>query len=414
MARDIRRITTEQEFKEFAVPYLNAYPGSQAQPDTVAKQYFEVSHDPANHFWSVYEDGQLVGGMRLLDFEMNYYGKFIKAGGVGSVWVDYLHKKQGIAKDLITFFLDYYERAGAHMALLYPFRPDFYHKMGFGYGTKQEHYSFAPASLPKYDGAHGIVYLTEDDAQFLQDLRNRVAAARHGHIKMHTAERIGTFMNFPPRKTIVGYKENGVLRGYMTYGFKRYDSSFVKNDMMIRDWVCDGPETLLRFCGFLRSQADQIHRIQFNTQDEGFHFLLDDVRDGSDNLIPSVYHQSNTAGVGLMYRIINLREFLKATATSRCMNYQTLDLVLHVEDSFRPGNAGTHYIRFRDGIASLSDTPLKGIELTIDIAELSSLFMGSVTINALYRYGRAKMSAADLPSLTKLFAAEKPTCLTVF
>lgn len=413
LTREIRRITSEAEFKEFSAPYLNAYPGGQGQPDAVAKQLFELSRDPQNSFWSVYQDSRLVGGMRLLDFEMNYHGRFIRAGGVGGVWVDFLHKKQGVAKDLITHFLDYCEQSGACMALLYPFRPDFYRKMGFGYGAKAERYSFAPASLPQSDGPHGVVYLTEEDAPSLQTFRDRMAAMRHGHIKMHAAERNGTFATHGPRMTIVGCKVNGELRGYMTYGFKRHENNFVKNDMVIRDWLCDGPETMLRFCAFLRSQADQINRIIFSTQDEGFHFLLDDVRDGSDNMIPSVYHQSNTAGVGLMYRIVNAREFFKATAT-RCFNYQTLELVLHVTDTFRPANAGTYYIRFRDGMASLSDSPVNGIELTIDIADLSALLMGSVSIEILHRYGRAKVNASDVPMLSELFVAARPTCLTSF
>lgn len=36
MAREIRRITDQEEFNEFSVLYLNAYPGSQATPDAVA------------------------------------------------------------------------------------------------------------------------------------------------------------------------------------------------------------------------------------------------------------------------------------------------------------------------------------------------------------------------------------------
>lgn len=413
MAREIRRITSQEEFNEFSALYLNAYPGSQATPDAVARNHFAMSHDPTVQFWSVYDDGRLVGGMQTFDFRLNYFGRFISASGIGGVWVDFLHKKRGIAKDLVAFFLDRCERSGAYLALLYPFRPDFYHRMGFGYGTRQEHYSFAPVSLPAGDSSHGIVYLTEEDAPLLQAFRDEMAARRHGQIAMPDWERQRLFATFGARKTLVGCKEGGRLRGYMAYRFKRYDNNFVKNDLLIREWVVDGPETLLRFCAFLRSQADQINRVEFDTQDDGFYFLLNDVRDGSDNLIPSVYHQSNTAGVGLMYRIVNLREFFAATA-KRNYNWQTLNLVLRVEDTFRPANSGTYYLRFRDGVLSLSDEPLAGIELWIDIAELSALLMGSASIEALYRFGRARVSPDHLPTLARLFLAERPTCLTAF
>lgn len=413
MAREIRRITREEEFKEFSALYLNAYPASQATPDAVAQDHWAMAQDPAVQFWTVYDEGRPVGGMQTFDFQLNYFGRFIGASGVGGVWVDFLHKKRGIAKDLVTFFLDRCERTGAYLALLYPFRPDFYHKMGFGYGARQEHYSFAPASLPAADGPHGIDYLTEEDAPLLQAFRDEMAARRHGQIKMLDWERQRLFAAFAPRRMLVGCKEDGRLRGYMAYRFKRYDNSFVKNDLIVREWVVDGPDTLLRFCAFLRSQADQINRIEFNTQEDGFHFLLDDVRDGSDNLIAPVYHQSSTAGVGLMYRIVNLREFLRATA-KRNYNWQTLNLVLRVQDSFRPKNAGAYYLRFRDGVLSLSDEPLASIELAIDIAELSALLMGSASIEALYRFGRARVSPEHMPTLARLFLAERPTCLTAF
>lgn len=114
-----------------------------------------------------------------------------------------------------------------------------------------------------------------------------------------------------------------------------------------------------------------------------------------------------------MYRIVNLREFFAATA-KRNYNWQTLNLVLRVEDTFRPANSGTYYLRFRDGVLSLSDEPLAGIELWIDIAELSALLMGSASIEALYRFGRARVNPDHLPTLARLFLAERPTCLTAF
>lgn len=413
MTREIRRIASQEEFNEFAPLYLNAYPGAQATPDAVARSHYAMAQDPTVQFWSVYENGQLVGGMQTFDFRLNYFGRFISAGGIGGVWVDFLHKKQGIAKDLVTFFLDRCERTGAYLALLYPFRPDFYRQMGFGYGTRQEHYSFAPASLPASDGPHGVVYLTEEDAPLLQAFRNEMAARQHGQIAMADWERQRLFATFGARKTLVGYKEDGRLRGYLAYRFKRYDNNFVKNDLLIREWVVDDPETLLRFCTFLRSQADQIHRIEFDTQEDGFYFLPNDVRDGSDALIPSVYHQSNTAGIGLMYRIVNTRSLLAAT-TWRNYNWQTLNLILRVTDTFRPANSSTYYLRFRDGVLNLSDEPLVGIELEIDIAELSALLMGSASIEALYRFGRARVNPDHLPTLARLFLAERPTCLTAF
>jgi len=262
MVLEFRHMSTEEEFQEWAVPYVNAYPAIQDPPDVYGRRFFAMSQDPALRFLSVREDGRLVGGLETLDLEMNYLGTFIKVAGVGQVWVDFLQKKRGIAKAIVEYFLDHCESTGACLALLYAFRPDFYHDMGFGYGPRQEHYSFRPASLPEgtTHTPHGMVYLTEEDALLVEACRNEVAARRHGQTKMYAAERVGTFRAFGPKRRVVGYKENGRLRGYMTYGFRRYEENFIKNDMVIYGWLWDSPETLMRFCAFLRSQADQVRR----------------------------------------------------------------------------------------------------------------------------------------------------------
>lgn len=416
MPRTIRQLSTEQEYLAFCSAYVNSYPATRSTPDQLAERFQRMAQDPENHYWGVWEDERLVGGFVMLDFQMNYLARFIAAGGIGNLWVDLLEKKRGIAKEIIQYFMDYYERAGATLAMLYPFRPDFYHQMGFGFGPKGYQYRFLPASLPGDRTPHGLEYLTDADTRLIRDCRDAYASRQHGEIKMHGTEWVGLGIAFGQRRRLIGYKENGVLRGYMAFGFKGYDN-FVKNDLIIHEWVCDGPETRQRFCNFLRSQADQIHRIQYDTQDPDFHYLLDDVRDGSDNMIPSVYHQSNTAGVGLMYRIIDLPAFLAQTA-HHSHGGVTANVSLRVHDTFRPANDGLWQLGFRAGVLSVaaagSPAPTDAIPLEVGIAELSALLMGAVDIASLWRLGRARTDSTQLPLLTKLFATERPNCLTAF
>src|SRR5665213_2754783 len=91
--------------------------------------------------------GALVGAMRLYDFTMNVHGRDGLAGGVGAVAVSRAHKRQGIARAMIAWYLDTYRRRGAPFAILHPFRLDFYRALGFGYGTPVHRYRFVPATL---------------------------------------------------------------------------------------------------------------------------------------------------------------------------------------------------------------------------------------------------------------------------
>jgi predicted acetyltransferase len=355
--------------------------------------------------------------MRLIDYKMNYYGEMILAGGVGGVAVDLLHKKKGLAKDLITYYLDYYEQKGAALAFLYPFRPDFYYKMGFGYGTKMNQYSFCPASLPSAVFSGELVYLTGEDLPLIRRFYEKLTRIKHGYCFKSEWEYEGLIKHSATPHMMIGYKEADELKGYVTFGFRKgHENNFVKNNMHIREWLWETPEALNGLCHFLQTQADQINRIIFNTQDADFHWLLKDVRNPTDNIIPSVYHESNTAGVGVMYRIISIPKFIAVNA-KRDFNRVNLNLAITVEDTLRPQNQGVYHVAIVNGcMTTASETPLKNvIELKLNIADLSALFLGSVDIKTLFRLGKLNLTAHDMDLVHQAFRVEaKPECISAF
>jgi len=98
---------------------------------------------------------------------MNLLSTKIPAGGIGFVGVHLLHKKEKVAKEILTYFIDHYKNLGASMALLYPFRPDFYKKMGFGFGTSMNQYKVKPSNLPKGNSKANISFAKEDEANYI-------------------------------------------------------------------------------------------------------------------------------------------------------------------------------------------------------------------------------------------------------
>lgn len=416
----IRQLTSDTDLGEFARISLGAYPAFSRPEEESIRRYHElVEKDHASEFWGLFDNGRLRGGMRLLDFQMNYFGDFIPAGGVGGVAVDLLYKKRGAARDLIRFFLDDCEQKGQYIAMLYPFRPDFYHQMGFGYGPKMNLFSFTPTSLPKGPREHGVEFLCQDDLPELEEFCGKLAADRHGYCRKSAMELENLWKAHGEKRTLVGFRDGGQLRGYMAFSFKRaHDNNFVKNNLIIHEWQWYGSEALAAFCSFIHTQADQIHRVIFFTQIGDFHFLLSDVRNGTDNIIPSVYHESNTAGVGLMYRIVSLPKFFESIH-HRNFGGATARIRLRVTDTLRPQNAGTYALTFNDGIISL-DTSSQGngtafSDVSVDISELSALLMGSVSVSALNRLGRLDAPAETLSVLETAFRTpQAPECITPF
>lgn len=160
---------------------------------------------------------------------------------------------------------------------------------------------------------------------------------------------------------------------------------------------------------------DQVNRIEWNTQEENIHFFLGDIRNGTNHLIPSVYHASAVSGVGLMYRIINVRGFFEELTTHN-FNGQTLTFKLTVNDSLLAENNQQIDIEAIDGNIKISTSTNYDVEMVIDIAELSSLIIGVVTVQELLMLSKVKISDGQyVQSLHHFFfVLDKPTCITAF
>jgi predicted acetyltransferase len=405
------------DFGALAHIWAAAYPGAKIVSPEDRERFAERAlrlheDDPTSSFHGLFRDGALLGVMCLHDFRMNFLGTDLPAGGVGQVAVDLVRKKEHVAKEMMLYFLRHYRERGAPLTLLYPFRPDFYADMHFAYGTKMSQYRVKPAALPKGSSKAGVRYLGPDDKQAIAACFDRLAARTHGMCYKTEREMRGLFRN--PQNQVVGCEIDGQLHGYLVYTFEQGDT-FITNDLHIHEWIYDGPEALSRLLTFLHTQADQIRDVIVDTQDEDFHHLLLDPRNGSGRLIPSVYHESNAQGVGLMLRLVDVARVFDLLG-ERDFGGQTCTLRLTVDDSFLPENAGSLLLRFERGRVQRLDGGAHDVEVRLDVGRLSALLAGTVDFRSLYDYGLARISdGAYVEPVARVFAvARKPVCMTHF
>jgi predicted acetyltransferase len=411
------RVLAKEDIEPFVDIVANAYPGmkivSPEERERTTSRLLEIAEeDQTVALYGLFREGSLQGGMRFHDFRMNLLGTRIAVAGVGLIAVDLTHKKEHVAKEMVEFFHQHYRERGFSMAALYPFRPDFYKKMGYGYGTKMSQYRVLPAGLPQGPSKARVRYLSEEDLPALLDCYHRFVDQTHGMMEKSPYE-IRGLKKAPPQR-LLGYEKDGQLQGYLVLGFE-HGESFIVNDIHVREFIYETPAALLELMTFLHTQADQIRRIILNTQDECFHHILQDPRNGNPDLIPSVYHESNIQGVGLMYRVIDVPRIF-GLLKEHNFGGQTLRLALTIEDSFLPENAGTTLLSFEQGYVGLSAEGEGEVEVTIDIAEFSSMLMGVVNFGRLYSYGLADISDSTyIDVVDQLFAVkDKPYCTTPF
>lgn len=411
---DIRVLSLE-DFDAFTDIFTNAYPGwagrTEEEKERTKQRLLGIDQEPTVTFYGLFRKGRLLGGMRFHDFTMNFLCTRIAAGGVGAVAVDLLHKKEHVAKEMMLYFLRHYRKRGVPITLLYPFRPDFYKKMGFGYGTKINYYCVKPTALPKNPSKAHVRSLGEGDRQAFLDCYNRFMSRTHGMIAKSEYE--VTRLMEDPQSQIVGYERDGKVLGYLVFTFERGEHALF-NDIHVQEFVYENPQALSELLTFLHTQADQIRHIILETQDEFFHHLLLDPRISPPAFISSVYHQSNLQGTCLMYRVIDTPGIFNLL---KGRNFgQTCRLKLTIEDSFLPENAGSTLLWFEDGHLRMMDDGPHDVEVRLDIAEFSPMLVGAVNFLKLYSYGLADLTDPEYVStVDKIFAVEaKPICTTPF
>ncbi len=412
------RIITPDELDAFVDLSANAYPGIELTTVEKKQRFKErlqkAQTDSRVHFYGLFEAGKLLGGMRLYDFTMQLLSTKVLIGGVGGVAVDLLHKKEKVAYEMLQFFLHHYRQKGASLTALYPFRPDFYKRMGYGYGTKMQRYSIKPASLSAGEDKHRVVRLNRADKDALAACYARYLDRTNGLFERFDSLWEIAFQD--PAWHTVGIRDGSRISGYIGFKFESDPQrSFLDNDLLIREWVYETPDDFRALSAFLHSQADQVNRIIFNTQDEYFHLHLGDPRNDSNNMLePTLYHESNTEGVGLMYRVSDVAALFRSLAEHN-FNGQTLTLEIMLTDTFLPENAGSTVVVFENGRCHLNPSAQADVTMQIDVSEFSSLVTGAVPFKALFAYGLATLSApAFVDVIDRLFAAPKPICLTTF
>lgn len=397
--------------------FLQAYPGmkvvTEEEREEFRKRMIKFNHeDPTATFYGLFRDDQLLGIQCFYDFTMTFLGTSIPAGGVGQIAVHLAHKKEHVAKEMIHFFLRHFRKQGTPLVALYPFRPDFYKQMGFGYGPKMNSYRIKPASLPRGPSKTHVRTLADADRKAVVDCYQRFAARTHG--MMAKEEREVKRMFETQEHHLVGYERDGQIQGYFVYVWKQSEQ-FVTNDIQIKEFVYETPEALSELLTFLQTQADQVRLILLETQDEYLHFLLLDPRNDSGRMFNTVHHESNTQGVGLMFRVIDVLGTLDRLS-ERNFSGETCTLELTIEDSFLPENANSTLLRFQDGRLDGPDSLAYDVSVHLDISDFTSVLMGVVDFHSLVRYGLATISDEDyVDKLNRIFAVQqKPICISQF
>jgi len=407
----------ETVYPQIARLLADAYPVMEINDAAAMTGFIERltarAHDDETVWAVARRQAEIVGAMRLYDFVMNLRGSEVMAGGLGSVAVSLLHKRQGVARAMIAWYIERYRARGAAFAVLHPFRPDFYRGLGFGYGTPMHRYSVTPATL-RAEGAAGTVRaLGGADADAVFACSERVRSHTNGLLRRRV-DVLGRVLADVAVRWI-GVEENGTLRAFMqTSVVLGAEGTANANALMVRDFSAEDERYAAALFGYLRAQQDQFARIVFETQDDAFYLNADDPRAGGDVVVaPPATHRVAETGLGIMYRVLDCERALAALGPSAVSCTLRIDLA----DPFFPPTAGARTFAFGPGHAPRPAADASpDVTLRLGIADFSSLVAGSLRLDDLLRH---RLASVDPPAARErvgelLDAPQRPHCMTRF
>lgn len=395
MNREIKLITP-QHIEDYLTIYLNAYPAYKDIGDEGREKYRpkilnSMENDKHIHFYGLFEDGRLIATMKLIDFSVNLFGRMQTATGLMALGVHPLHKKKGAALEMVRFFEDYVVRCGNSVAMLLPFRMDFYRKMGYGCGSKLDEYRIPSENLPKIDreDMSALRFLTSSDVEEMIRCHSAFADKNHGMAEKFEDEIRAIEEDTQSRR--IGCFEDGRMTGYVSYRLVcESDVNYTLNRMEVDELVYMDGKVLLRLLGYLRNQSDLAQTVVLRTGEPDFYHLLPSSQDISGNYIDFGFLQTNVSAVGTMYKVVDPEVFIASTgyrkfpASVLTVRFIYDDELNHctkeVCAAFTADSSGSSWrLAEKDSAADVS--------VRCTLSTLSSLFMGSCGFSSLVRLG---------------------------
>ena len=384
---------------------------------------FGASYDdtpPAQQWWHALEmdrglvaeeGGRVVATTAAYTVELTVPGsRQVPTAGVTCVSVLPTHRRRGLFTALMRRQLDDLRERGEVMAVLLASEATIYRRCGYGPATTAQTWSVEHARgaflRPVPDDGTLELLQRSDAGSVMAEVYEAYRKARHGALDRpaHLWE-LGASM--PPvasahRFVVVHRDAAGVADGYATYAIAE-DPAVRGRRVMSVDEVIAADEgvraRLARYC----LDHDLVTAVRFGKMaaDDPLRWRLADVA--------AAQIQSSTDW--LWVRLLDVPAALMAreyTGSGR--------LVLEVTDPFCPDLGGLFALDVEDGQAKCARVEGVEADLTLDVADLGSAYLGGVAISSLVLGGRvAERTEGAAAAADRLFlTGTAPMCLHWF
>ena len=351
--------------------------------------------------------GRIVGHGFLFPMKAWFGGAEVSVGGVASVGVAPDARRSRVGRALLEGMLARMRSRGMVVSMLYPFKHDFYRKLGWGLVGEMRRYRFRPDALPLFDERERVLEGRPDRLDVVRECYEGFARMRNGLI--HRSEAVwGSLVRSETVRLARVPDAGGELEGYCLYRFVT-DPLLSNQEIEVLELVATTASARFALWGFLSGQRDQVRRIQMSVPpDEPLHVLLKEPRSPVEEPIRGLTFASADLAVGLMLRVVDPVRALEGRGWS-----SDGEVVIDCPDRI-VGDAGRLCAVVRGGKAQVSAEG-SGPVLSTDPSTFAQIWSGYLAPSRAVYYGIARVDPESATvGLDRLFSLPPPGTLDVF
>ncbi len=389
--------------------------------------------------------GALVGAAKLYRLEGHVAGEAFPLMGLAAVAIASEHRRRGLGERLCHEAIHAAAARGDLASALYPFRPEYYRRLGWGQVGALHDHRFHTRALPRYsEESRHVRPAGPSDTDAIAACYARVAERSNGPIsrdariwayrlaaeelgvRLLSQERSAPFAGNPKLRAVV-FDENGIT-GYALLRHSS-DRASARRALVVRELVAETEHAYRGLLGYVAAQHEgwPVAR-HFARPHERFADRLSDPRPPGHGKVRSLYFPTARIVQGPMFRLLDVAAALRlrpwfnadppAPMGAAAGRPDPRDGVLRitVADAQLPTNTGPWTVRLRgqgtgaiveagDG-GTTGDPARPEASLSTDAPTFARIFVGEIPPTEAVRLGSASI-AGDGRLLDAAFATRE-------
>lgn len=383
-----------EDTQPLAELWTHAFPGDRTAAERARQLKDGLPYGGLEAAWVEEEGGRLRGAFRAYRMTEYLAGAALAMLGLAGVAVAPDARRRGIGHRLCRDALRVGRERGDTVSVLYPFRPAFYHSLGWGLVGELHAHVFRPEALPDAEEREAVRLAHHDDRAAIGDCYARTAAHSNGPIRRESGA-WRRHLDSPGTQAFV-YDDDG-LSGYALVQYHHRPAPDAAT-LYVRELVAENDAAYRGLLGWIAAQRDQWSRIRYDARpDEGFHHRLADPRPPGFRPARPLWFPTARVLRAPMLRILDVPAALSARSHWGGEPGAALTLEVEVDDPELPQNRGPWHVAILERGARVQPRSAAAgadARLATDAATFAQIYAGELAPTAAARVGRARIEGA--------------------